>query len=474
MLSRQDSPWYPTMRLFRQSQPGDWSEVLERVAMALKNYRDAQMSESRNGETPQSEIEHRLPTTGSSSADELLKIAAGHYHAGQLKEAEAICRQVLELLPESPGALLLLGAIAHRDKKVEEAITLYRQSLRQLPNNAETHNNLAVALKDQGKVEEAVSHYQQAVALKPDYAEAWHNIGLVFGGGGKFAEASLCCQKAVDFKPNWADARNSLATALKEEGKLAEAMAHYNRALELEPNHINARCGRADVLLRTGELLQGFSEYEWRLRHKDCPPRGLSEPFWDGSKAEGKTILLHTEQGLGDAIQFIRYVPLVRERCARVVVECNQKSLRRLLATAAGVGDILVKGEPLPEFHFQAPLISLPKILGTTLETVPAQIPYLSVPDSATLKLPVAPDAGVKVGVVWAANALNKTAAKRSFPLSLFQRVLDTTGVTFYSLQKELHAAEIDWLNSRKRCIISKTLSTISRKLRLLFHSSIW
>lgn len=228
-------------------------------------------------------------------------------------------------------------------------------------------------------------------------------------------------------------------------------MAHYNRALELDPNHINARCGRADVLLRTGNLLQGFSEYEWRLRHKECPPRGLSEPLWDGSKAEGKTILLHTEQGLGDAIQFIRYVPLVRERCARVVVECNQKSLRRLLATAAGVGDILVRGEPLPEFHFQAPLISLPKILGTSLETVPADIPYLSVPDSATLKLPVAPAAGVRVGVVWAANTLNKTAAKRSCPLSLFQIILDTPVVTFYSLQKELKTAEIDLLNRREK-----------------------
>ncbi|MCU0517365.1 MAG: FkbM family methyltransferase [Oscillatoria sp. Prado101] len=451
MLEREDSPWYSTMRLFRQSQAGDWSGVFERVAIALKNYRDSQMSESEKGEIPQSEIEHRLPTIGSSSPDELLKIAAENYHAGRLKEAEAICRQVIDRQPEIPGALLLLGAIAYRHKKVEEAITLYRQSLRFMPNNAETHNNLAVALKEQGKVEEAAIHYQQALALKPDYAEAWHNIGLLFGGGGKFADASFCSQKAVDFKPDWADARNSLATSLKEEGKLAEAMAHYNKALELDPNHINARCGRADVLLRTGNLLQGFSEYEWRLRHKDCPSRGLSEPLWDGSKAECKTILLHTEQGLGDAIQFIRYVTLVRERCARVVVECNQKSLRRLLATAAGVDDILVRGEALPEFDFQAPLMSLPKILGTTLETLPAQIPYLSVPDSATLKLPVAPAAGVRVGVVWAANALNKTAAKRSCTLSLFQKVLDPNGGTFYSLQKELQPAEIELLNSRKK-----------------------
>ncbi len=451
MRSREDSPWYPTMRLFRQSQPGDWSGVFERVAVALKNYRNAQMSESGKGETPQSNMENLLPATGSSSASKLLKMAAGHYQKGQLAEAERTCRQVIELQPESAEALLLLAVIVYRDKKVDEAIALYRQSLSLQPNNPETHNNLAVALKEQGKVEEAVSHYQQAVALKPDYAEAWHNIGLLFGGGGKFADASLCCQKAVDFKPDWADARNSLATALKEEGKLAEAMAHYNRALELDPNHINARCGRADVLLRTGYLLEGFSEYEWRLRHKDCPPRGLSEPFWDGSKAEGKTILLHTEQGLGDAIQFIRYVPLVRERCARVVVECNQKSLRRLLAAAAGVGEILVRGEPLPEFDFQAPLMSLPKILETTLETVPAQIPYLSVPDSATLKLPVAPAAGVRVGAVWVANALNKTSAKRSCPLSLFLKVLDTPGVTFYSLQKELETAEMELLKSIKK-----------------------
>ncbi len=200
MLDREDSPWYPTMRLLSQSQPGDWSELFERVAMALKNYRDAQMSESGNGETPQSEIEHRLPTTGSSSPDELLKIAAEHYHGGRLKEAEAICRQVLQLLPESPGALLLLGAIAYRYKKVDEAITLYRQSLRQLPNNAETHNNLAVALKDQGKVEEAAIHYQQAVALKPDYAEAWHNIGLLFGGGGLLCRSESLLPKGCGFQ----------------------------------------------------------------------------------------------------------------------------------------------------------------------------------------------------------------------------------------------------------------------------------
>ncbi|HEY9876455.1 MAG TPA: hypothetical protein V6D12_23720 [Candidatus Obscuribacterales bacterium] len=173
----------------------------------------------------------------------------------------------------------------------------------------------------------------------------------------------------------------------------------------------------------------------------DFPSRRFSQPVWDGSNLEGRTILLHAEQGFGDTIQFIRYAPLVAGYQGRVFVECYAP-LIKLFKCIPGIEQLIIKGETLPEFDVHAPLMSLPGILGTTLETVPAEVPYLS-PPIPPIQLEVPPETLLKVGIVWASKPNHPTTGRRSSPLSYFLNLQSISGVALYSLQKDPVAADM-------------------------------
>ncbi|HEY9872665.1 MAG TPA: hypothetical protein V6D12_04485, partial [Candidatus Obscuribacterales bacterium] len=173
----------------------------------------------------------------------------------------------------------------------------------------------------------------------------------------------------------------------------------------------------------------------------DFPSRRFSQPVWDGSNLEGRTILLHAEQGFGDTIQFIRYAPLVAGYQGRVFVECYAP-LIKLFKCIPGIEQLIVKGETLPEFDVHAPLMSLPGILGTTLETVPAEVPYLY-PPIPPIQLAVPPETRLKVGIVWASKPNHPTTGRRSCPLSFFLNLQSIPGVALYSLQKDPVASDL-------------------------------
>ena len=195
-----------------------------------------------------------------------------------------------------------------------------------------------------------------------------------------------------------------------------------------------------------GDLAAGFVGYHWRLQWEPfLPPSALTQPQWDGAPLLNKPILLYAEQGLGDTLQFIRYVPLVAQRGGRVIVQC-QPSLVALLATVTGVQQILPAGMPLPPFEVHASLMSLPGLLGTTLATIPHQVPYLKLPQ-ARVSVATAPDTRIKIGIVWAGNPQNPYDPYRSCPLSCFLHGLALPGVTLYSLQHEVPSADLDQFN---------------------------
>ena len=231
-------------------------------------------------------------------------------------------------------------------------------------------------MKEQGKLDEAVACYRRALELKPDYAEAHNNLGNALKDQGKLDEAVACYRRALELKPDYAEAHNNLGIALKDQGKLDEAVACYRRALELKPDYADAHLNLSLLSLLTGDFQRGWAEYQWRWKTKQCQQRDFPQPLWDGQPLEGRTILLHAEQGLGDTIQFIRYAPLVKQAGASVLVEC-QKPLVRLLAGCRGVDALIGRGDDLPPFDVQAPLLSLPGIFHTSLETIPADVPYL-------------------------------------------------------------------------------------------------
>ena len=267
------------------------------------------------------------------------------------------------------------------------------------------HNNLGIALKDQGDLAEAINCHHRALQLRPDYAEAHSNLGVALG----------------------------------EQGKLDDAFACYRRALALKPDYAEAHGNHALLTLLTGDFEHGWAEYEWRWQTKGnrFARRHESRPLWDGRALAGKTILLHAEQGLGDTIQFVRYAPLVQERGGRVVLEC-QPPLLPLLADCPGIDQVLAHGDPLPAFETQAPLLSLPGILGTTLDSIPARVPYLRAdPERVQFwrKKLEALD-GIKVGIVWQGSSKFRGDRQRSIPLRHYEALARVETVRLVSLQK--------------------------------------
>ena len=400
---------------------------------------------------------------------------------GQFQQAEQIYGQIIEQDSTNIEAYKNLGIALVKQGKLEEAIDCYQQALTLEPNDASLYYQLGLVLQKQGKLEEAIAHYQQCLTFNPNQATAYYNLGSVFHMQGKLEEALNCYQQALTLEPNFVLALQNLGAIFQEKGETENAIAcfrrlteiapnyaeaHYNlgwviqgsdletaiacysRAIELDPNHTRARWNRGLALLLLGRYQEGFADYEWRWQREKTPPRLFPQPLWDGSNLEGRTILLHAEQGLGDTIHFIRYAPIVQARGGHVVVECYQ-SLVRLLQTVPGVEQVIPRGIPLPEFDVHAPLLSLPYILGTTLETVPAQIPYLNPPHSPSFRLEKPSEAELKVGIVWAGSPENRTNHIRSCSLKDFLPIFHIPGIKFYSLQKGAAVEELAQLSSK-------------------------
>ena len=190
-------------------------------------------------------------------------------------------------------------------------------ALRLRPDSPEVHNNLGNALQSKGRLEEAVDHYRQALLLEPSFAAAHNNLGNVLRNLGKLGEAVVHWHKALEVRPDYPEPHYNLGKELQKLGRLEEALAHYDVALRLNPDYADAPVGTALIWLLQGDFERAWPEYEWRWTQPDFHRRCFKQPLWDGSPLHGRTILLYAEQGLGDTLQFIRYVPLVKQRSTR-------------------------------------------------------------------------------------------------------------------------------------------------------------
>jgi Tfp pilus assembly protein PilF len=359
------------------------------------------------------------------------------WQRGQLAPALSCFQRVLHLEPQSARAHNNLAAVLAESGRTEEALAFYRNALWLEPTFAEALNNQAALLRQCGRMAEAMDSYREALRLRPEYAAAHNNLGAILQDEGQLDEALACFQETLRLEPRHAEALNNRGRVLLDLGQVEAALASFDQALALQPAFPEAHVNRGMALLLAGRLPEGWPEYEWRVRCKDYPPSAVRLPFWDGGPLTGKTILLYAEQGLGDALQFIRYAAGVKARGARVYV-ASPRVLASLLATCPGVDRVLVEGDAVPpEVSLQALLPSLPGVFGTTLETIPADIPYLSA-ESARLERwreELAAFKGFKIGIVWQGNPANRRERGRSLPLTHFAPLAHLAGVRLFSLQ---------------------------------------
>jgi len=367
---------------------------------------------------------------------------------GKCIEALGSAARALELRPDFPEALSNQGAALEQLGRLPEAVEAYRRATELRPDYAEALGNLGNALSRMGKHEEAIEHLSRAAKLRPRSPHARKQLGNALRRAGRPSEAVVAYRLAVELNPRDADAYNNLGAALQECGKVPEAEEALRTCLSINPDHSDAHWNRGLALLSLGRWREGWIEYEWRrhLREDVGQKREFPQPAWNGSPVEGRTVLLLCEQGLGDSIQFIRYAPLLAQRGAKVIVECQAK-LKPLLSTVKGVEKVIARGEPLPTFDVHARLLTLPCIFGTTPDDVPADVPYLHVDEARVQRWKrkleetcgPASDAAPhqrRIGIVWQGNTSHKGDRWRSVPLSAFEPLAQVPGVRLISLQK--------------------------------------
>jgi tetratricopeptide (TPR) repeat protein len=417
----------------------------------------------------------------------ILAEGVDRHRRGLIAEAAALYRRVLEVSPEQPDALHLLGRIEeargdprqalalieraiaasgqvsafHASRgsvllslgRAEEAARSLRQALSLEPNSAEAHNVLGNAMLALGDGAAAIERYRRALALRSDYPEALNNLGSALRAMGRPEEAETELAKAIALRPNYASALANLGLVLQERARYGEALEMYDRAIAADPEHATARGNRTMLLLLLGRLPDGFAEYEWRWRMPGfaTPPRQFPQPMWDGGDLGQRTLFIHAEQGLGSAIQFVRYAALLAARGNRVVIECRLPLDRLFEASLAGPdGRVTVvrKGESLPAFDCHAPLMSLPHLLGTSLATIPAMVPYLSAlpADIAAWRQRLSGASRPRIGLVWAGNPKHENDHNRSIPTRLLAPLITSASASFFSLQVPAAPADLESL----------------------------
>lgn len=366
-------------------------------------------------------------------------LANSHLKLEHWVEAEAAYRQCLALRPDHLEALVNLGFALGEQRKHDEAEECYRKALAIKSDVPEIHQNLGNTLRDRGHLEEARDCYHRALAMRPDYAKAHVNLGVALIALGEPEAAIAHLNRGVELQPDFAEAFNSLGAAASVLRKFDEAHAHYAHAIQLKPDYADAHWNRSLLWLLQGDFERGWPAYEWRWRcPRALPKPTYSEPVWDGSPLNGRTILLYGEQGLGDTLHFVRYARIVKALSGRVVIQC-QRSLLPLLATCPGIDQLVAQGETPPRFDVQAALMSLPLILGMRAHDLPGDVPYLTA-DPALVehwRWQLAPLRGFRVGVAWQGNARHPWDRHRSVKLEHFGPLAQVPGVRLVSLQKE-------------------------------------
>lgn len=527
LLDRDDSPWYPSMRLFRQRVLNDWDEVFQRIQETLcaqtATPSPPPLSREGRGEEEAPSAPPLSPSPPPLSGEGRGENApAAHDHncvaeqlmqQGRFGEALAYLQAALEVRPDYPEALSNLGAVLVELRRPAEAIARLQHALRLQPNNPAAYKNLGDAFGQQGEWSEAIHCYQHAIRLQPDLAFAHNNLGNAYTVLGKLAEAqasygeahrllpgniaiynnlgnayledkkpdeaaawfaealtlephnaalhsnyAYCvCRKgdpveaekhigeALRLQPDFADAMQNRAIILRALGRPEEALASAEQALRYKPDHAALHLFRAMVLLVLGRLEEGWPGYEARRYHKEAQPPPFPQPYWDGAPLGNRSLLIYAEQGLGDTLQFVRFLPLIKQRFAgHIILECQQ-TLYELLLGFPGIDCLIPHGEPFPHFDVHIPLLSLPGFLRTTLDTIPAPVPYLYA-DPVRLeqwRRELANVRGLKVGIAWQGRPTHGEDRQRSLPLSRFRALADLPGIQLFSLQKGIGAEQL-------------------------------
>ncbi len=403
-----------------------------------------------------------------------METALKYHQAGQLTEAQQLLEKILQRNPNHPQALHSLGLIAHQRgqndlarelikkaiaedehctkfhynlgivlealEKKQEAMQCYEQALTIKADYFEALNNAGNILQSLGRYSDAVENYKKVLSIKPDYVEAYHNMAVAFSMMDNYEDVIRQCDNAIALRQDYAQAYNTKACALQMLGQHWEAVDVYRKALHINPDYPDAHVNLAMALLLLGKFEQGWIHYRRRMNTANiyCPDN-IETSRWNGSQFKGKKLLIWCEQGIGDAINFIRYLPRVKAKGGTVTLSVK-KSLLRLFSQLEGVDELVQATKettPTGRFDLHVPLMDLPQIFNTNVETIDDCVPYLSADSKEAQSWRTKLNATeFKVGIVWAGSPTHKNDRHRSCSIEHFLGLTEVPSVRLYALQK--------------------------------------
>ena len=383
-------------------------------------------------------------TSIAENPDRLFAAASACLAAGSLSQAERLFQEILCVHPAHAESLHRLGVLAHQTGHPRAAATLIGRAIAVDGQRATYHCHLGIVLHAQGDLDAAADCYERAIALEPSFAEAWTNLGNARLEQGETGAAVEHHRKALDLKPAIADFHYNLGNALRVTGGTNAAIEAYRNAILRSPGHADAHLNLALLLLLKGDFAEGLEQYEWRwrVRAPTSPERDFDQPPWRGEVLGSRVLLIHAEQGLGDTIQFCRYVAMVAKR-GQVVFEVPRPLVRLISSLDPGC-PIIAKGDQLPPFDVHCPLLSLPWAMGTRRDSIPGPVPYLfpAADQVARWRDRIATE-GLRIGITWQGNANARLDRDRSVPLAQFAPLAQIPGVRLFSLQKADGVAQL-------------------------------
>ncbi len=435
---------------------------------------------------------------------EALALADKYRQGGFLTAADDLCRQILQARPTHAEALHLRAVIAHQTGDLIGAIDYLKQAIAAKGNVPLFHSNLCEMCRQAGRLEEAVAagtraiklhpnfpqalnnlgivhfdreefrtaerYYRSALALDPNFPEAHNNLANALRAQHKFDQSIPCYEKAIECRPGYADAIANLGSVLHIVGRLDEAMSTFQWALTLNPRQSDAHSGVGILQLLRGNFAAGWSEYEWRLLTTEARHRPPPGPAWDGGDPSGRRILVYGEQGFGDAIQFCRYLPMLRDRGATVFFRIASGVAGLIADNMPGIE--VSSGGTMPSYDFHCPLLSLPHRFGTSLTSIPHMLGYLR-PRQETIarwasRMGTGPE--LKVGLAWTGNPKHINNTNRSITAEAMLPLLSIDGIRFFSVQVGARAQELPKRSKGAVVDLSPALTDFSETAGAVAH----
>ena len=379
----------------------------------------------------------------------------------QFDQAQASCARAIELRPDYSAALNNLGNALKSEGDYDEAINFYQRALTHNPDLVEAKNNLGLSyMYGHSSVDTAMSVFRQILAQNPNNPHALNNLGIALCHEGDFAQGIACYEKALTIDPSYTDAKSNLACAYRATHRIDEALNLFQQVVADKPNHPEAHNNLAMSLLSIGRFDEGWHEYEWRWKTSQLKDsaRIFDRPAWNGEDLRNKTLLIYSEQGFGDTLQFCRYANDVKLLGTKIIMQV-QPALVRLIQSMPSIDSVIPEGSLLPEFDYHCAMLSLPRILKTQTANPPDSTPYLYAYDGdiSTWAAKIPTSKTLKIGLVWAGNPrkysfdLAATDLQRSMDSRYFSDLAKIDGVEFHSLQKDATAQDdlhiVDYMN---------------------------